>query len=50
MVKIINIGIGNLQSLHYSLLSIDIDNKIISSPDEIFPHDILILPGVGSIY
>ena len=49
MVKIINIGIGNLQSLHYSLLSIDIDNKIISSPDEIFPHDILILPGVGSI-
>lgn len=49
MVKIINIGVGNLLSLHYSLLSINIENKIITSPEEIFNNDTIILPGVGSI-
>ena len=49
MVKIINIGVGNLLSLHYSLLSVNIENKIITSPNEISSNDIIILPGVGSI-
>mgnify|MGYP001226262632 CR=1 FL=1 len=49
MVKIIDIGFGNLLSLHYSLLDINIDNKIINSPYQIEPYDKLLLPGVGSI-
>ena len=49
MIKIIDIGFGNIASLHYSLLSINLNNKIINSPEEIIPEDKIILPGVGSI-
>lgn len=49
MVKIIDIGVGNLLSLHFSLLSANIDNKIITKPEQISDGDTIILPGVGSI-
>lgn len=49
MVKIIDVGFGNLLSLHYSLLDININNKIINTPDQVEPKDKLLLPGVGSI-
>jgi glutamine amidotransferase len=48
MIGIINYGVGNVKSVFNMLNYLNIPNKIIDDPNEIYSCNKLILPGVGS--
>lgn len=48
MIGIIDYGMGNLASVSNALNSIDVDNCIVSTPDELLGIEKAILPGVGA--
>jgi glutamine amidotransferase len=47
IIGIINYGVGNIGSIENMLSRMSVEYMIISSPEEIFKVDKLILPGVG---
>lgn len=47
-VAIIDIGVGNLNSIFNAINKIGCKPKIVSNPSEIIDFDVTILPGVGS--
>lgn len=48
MICIVNIGIGNFNSIYNMLNKLDIKSKLTNSYEEISNADYIILPGVGS--
>ena len=48
MIGIVDYGCGNIQSLKNALTEIDVDFKIISTPNNIDDFSKIIIPGVGS--
>ena len=48
MIGLINYGMGNLGSVRRTFEILNIQNKVILSPDEITNCEKLVLPGVGS--
>lgn len=48
MIGIINIGMGNLTSVYNALNYLQIPNRIISNPSDIYKCHRIILPGVGA--
>ena len=48
MIGLINYGMGNLGSVRRTFEILNIQNKVILSPDEITNCEKLVLPGVGN--
>ena len=48
MIGIVDYGCGNIQSLKNALTEIDVDFKIVSTPNDIYKFSKIIIPGVGS--